>query len=246
MRQAGPCCVRAGAASGAMGAPCAHAGGGPWAAAGTGTALPRGPGHSGAAFPAAGCHPRASGPAACGTDRMAAEKAGRHDGLRRRRAWPEAGRGHPFLSVSPFVRISWKGCGNHGYGRQEPRRTEKDRRPCCEPPVFFLYLWAGQTVIMPDSSPVWRGVVRAVSAGDEDALQASTAPQRAPFRVQKAASTSRASCPRARTRNSGGLRRPGPSRAPSRPARRRSPRKRAAPWPVRARAWAGWRTAGAS
>lgn len=58
--------------------------------------------------------------------------------------------------------------------------------------------------------------------------------------------TSRASCPRARTRNSGGLRRPGPNRAPSRPARRQSPRRRAAARPAKARAWAGWRTAGAS
>lgn len=63
---------------------------------------------------------------------------------------------------------------------------------------------------------------------------------------QNAASTSRASCPRARTRNSGGLRRPGPSRVPSRPARKQSPRRRAAARPVKARAWAGWRTAGAS
>ena len=58
--------------------------------------------------------------------------------------------------------------------------------------------------------------------------------------------TSRASCPRARTRNSGGLRRPEPNRAPSRPARRQSPRRRAAARPAKARAWAGWRTAGAS
>ena len=152
---------------------------------------------------------------------------------------------------SVFVRISF--CPYLLEGMRQPRirptRTATDKKrpaPLLRATGLFLYLWAGQTVIMPDSSPVWRGVVRAVSAGDEDALQASTAPQRAPFRVQKAASTSRASCPRARTRNSGGLRRPGPSRAPSRPARRRSPRKRAAPWPVRARAWAGWRTAGAS
>lgn len=63
---------------------------------------------------------------------------------------------------------------------------------------------------------------------------------------QKAASTSRASCPRARTRNSGVLRRPGPSRSPSRPARRQSPRRRAAARKGKARAWAGWRTADAS
>ena len=58
--------------------------------------------------------------------------------------------------------------------------------------------------------------------------------------------TSRASCPRARTRSSGGLRRPGPSRSPSRPARKQSPRRRAAARPAKARAWAGWRIAGAS
>lgn len=63
---------------------------------------------------------------------------------------------------------------------------------------------------------------------------------------QKAASTSRASCLRARTRNSGVLRRPGPSRSPSRPARRQSPRRRAAARKGKARAWAGWRTADAS
>lgn len=58
--------------------------------------------------------------------------------------------------------------------------------------------------------------------------------------------TSRASYLRARTRSSGDLRRPGPSRSPSRPARKQSPRRRAAARPVKARAWAGWRIAGAS
>lgn len=109
------------------------------AAAGTGTALPRGPGHSGAAFPAAGCHPRASGPAACGTDRMAAEKAGRHDGLRRRRAWPEAGRGHPFLSVSPG-----RDAATTDTADKNRDGHKKDRRPCCGPPVFFCIFGQGR------------------------------------------------------------------------------------------------------
>lgn len=54
--------------------------------------------------PAAGCHPRAAGLAASGTGRVAAKKAGRYDGLRRRRARLTAGRRQSF-----FCPLSRKG-----------------------------------------------------------------------------------------------------------------------------------------
>ena len=81
-----------------------HTGGHTGATAPAGGVVPCRPPDRGAAFPAAGCHPRAAGLAASGTGRVAAKKAGRYDGLRRRRARLTAGRRQSF-----FCPLSRKG-----------------------------------------------------------------------------------------------------------------------------------------
>lgn len=101
MRRTGPCCRRAGEASGAgrrIWSPHWRA---YWRNRTSWRSCPLPPADRGAAFPAAGCHPRAAGLAASGTGRVAAKKAGRYDGLRRRRARLTAGRDSHFFARSP-------------------------------------------------------------------------------------------------------------------------------------------------